>query len=78
MNNIKKTYIVFVNNIEREVEATSADDAIAQVYEDIGYDPGEVSCEEDDALGICQTCSGSGEGMHDGTTCPVCHGRGES
>lgn len=78
MNNIKKTYIVFVNNIEREVEATSAEDAIDQVYEDIGYDPGEVSCEEDDVLSICQACNGSGEGMNEGTTCRACHGRGES
>ena len=27
--------------------------------------------------GICQTCSGSGEGMYDGSTCPACKGRGE-
>jgi len=27
--------------------------------------------------GICQTCNGSGEGMHEGTTCPTCKGRGE-
>lgn len=27
--------------------------------------------------GICQTCSGSGEGMYDGSTCHACKGRGE-
>ncbi len=25
---------------------------------------------------ICGSCSGSGEGMHDGTTCYACNGRG--
>ena len=25
---------------------------------------------------ICPNCSGSGEGMYEGTTCYVCHGRG--
>jgi hypothetical protein len=27
--------------------------------------------------GICQTCSGSGEGMHEDTTCHACKWRGE-
>ena len=27
--------------------------------------------------GICDACSGSGEGQYDGTTCRVCKGRGE-
>ena len=31
--------------------------------------------EEDEAL-ICTACNGSGEGMHDGTSCHSCHGRG--
>ncbi|MFI3138170.1 MAG: hypothetical protein QX197_15445 [Methylococcaceae bacterium] len=26
---------------------------------------------------ICSECNGSGEGMHDGTVCPVCLGTGE-
>ena len=26
---------------------------------------------------MCNTCSGSGEGQHDGTTCRVCKGAGE-
>jgi len=25
---------------------------------------------------ICSNCNGSGEGMHEGTLCYVCHGRG--
>lgn len=33
--------------------------------------------EDDDEGGICSACNGSGEGMHDGTTCGTCHGRGE-
>ena len=27
--------------------------------------------------GICDACSGSGEGQHDGSVCPVCKGLGE-
>ena len=26
---------------------------------------------------ICSCCNGSGEGMYDGNTCPVCNGLGE-
>lgn len=29
-----------------------------------------------DEGGICPTCSGSGEGMHEGTTCHACKGKG--
>ena len=28
-------------------------------------------------LGICDACSGSGEGQYDGSVCPVCKGMGE-
>jgi hypothetical protein len=31
---------------------------------------------EDDE-GVCPACSGSGEGMHDGSTCATCGGCGE-
>ena len=27
--------------------------------------------------GICPACNGSGEGMHEGTTCRTCKGDGE-
>ena len=27
--------------------------------------------------GICDACSGSGEGQYDGSVCPVCKGMGE-
>ena len=27
--------------------------------------------------GICEACSGSGEGQYDGSVCPVCKGLGE-
>jgi DnaJ-class molecular chaperone len=30
----------------------------------------------EDSDDYCTTCSGSGEGMHDGTRCPACKGRG--
>jgi DnaJ-class molecular chaperone len=33
---------------------------------------------EDDELGICPSCSGSGEGQYEGTRCRTCKGRGES
>ncbi len=36
------------------------------------------SQDEDDEPGICSNCSGSGEGMHDGTTCYICKGKGVS
>lgn len=32
--------------------------------------------EEDDDEPYCHNCSGSGEGMWDGSTCSVCHGYG--
>ncbi len=32
---------------------------------------------EEEVVGYCPTCAGSGEGQHDGTTCPDCKGRGE-
>lgn len=31
----------------------------------------------DSEPGICPACSGSGEGMHDGTRCVTCKGAGE-
>jgi len=33
--------------------------------------------EPDSKPGICPACSGSGEGMHDGTRCGTCKGAGE-
>lgn len=32
---------------------------------------------EDDELGICPACSGSGEGQNEGSTCSRCKGMGE-
>lgn len=32
---------------------------------------------DDSEPGICPACSGSGEGMHEGTTCYSCKGAGE-
>lgn len=31
----------------------------------------------DDDTEICAACNGSGEGMHDGSTCECCDGKGE-
>ena len=31
---------------------------------------------DDDEQGYCPQCSGSGEGMYDGTRCSKCHGSG--
>jgi len=36
----------------------------------------EEDIEEDDEDEICSWCSGSGEGMYDGSTCGKCHGNG--
>ena len=33
--------------------------------------------EDDPEPGICPSCSGSGEGQHDGTRCVTCKGAGE-
>lgn len=35
------------------------------------------SVADDYELGICPFCSGSGEGLTDGSVCRVCHGEGE-
>ena len=32
--------------------------------------------DDDDAADICLSCSGSGEGMADGTVCSMCKGKG--
>ena len=39
----------------------------------ITMEPDDTDIDEDD---ICSACSGSGEGMYDGSTCYKCHGRG--
>lgn len=33
---------------------------------------------EDDGYEICHHCSGSGEGMYEGSRCGFCHGTGEA
>jgi len=33
---------------------------------------------DDDGYEICHHCSGSGEGMYDGSRCGFCHGTGEA
>jgi len=38
-------------------------------------DDGVYEC--DSEPGICPACNGSGEGMHEGTTCGTCKGEGE-
>lgn len=39
-------------------------------------DDTDVEPEDDDEDDICSGCSGSGEGMYDGSTCNKCHGCG--
>jgi DnaJ-class molecular chaperone len=34
--------------------------------------------DDDDEYEICHHCSGSGEGMYDGSRCSFCHGTGEA
>jgi DnaJ-class molecular chaperone len=34
--------------------------------------------DDDDGYEICHHCSGSGEGMYDGSRCGFCHGTGEA
>jgi len=44
------------------------------IKDEYGGDVEDPDCEP----GICPACSGSGEGMHEGTTCRACKGRGEA
>lgn len=49
---------------------------------DFDEDDAAYLCDDDqddanDETGICPACSGSGEGMHEGTTCRSCKGKGE-
>ena len=37
----------------------------------------EIVEDEEENDGICPACSGSGEGMHDGSTCYKCGGSGD-
>lgn len=41
-------------------------------------DEDEENKHEDDALDYCDACSGSGEGMHDGSSCYKCKGTGNA
>ena len=36
----------------------------------------ECECDDEPEDEICTGCSGSGEGMYDGSTCRKCHGSG--
>ena len=41
------------------------------------YDPADaVDIDPDYEPDICPACDGSGEGQHEGTTCPKCKGEG--
>ena len=51
-----------------------AEDDIAQMLTAMSNHLNNMDNDED---GICPTCNGSGEGMHDGTTCSSCGGSGE-
>jgi DnaJ-class molecular chaperone len=49
-------------------EAALCDDCKPE-YDDEDFNNDEIMC-------YCTNCSGSGEGMHDGTRCSECHGSG--
>jgi hypothetical protein len=52
-------------------------DAQASEYDDYEeYD--DYDDADDEESGICPDCSGSGEGLNEGTTCRTCKGKGES
>lgn len=51
-------------------------------YRDDARDEARLMADDDnwhdsDEPGICPACNGSGEGMHEGTTCRTCKGEGE-
>ncbi len=53
-------------------------EAMSDYDDDKDYDRLMADDGPDDAEpGICPACSGSGEGMHEGTTCGTCKGEGE-
>lgn len=52
----------------RTLEADQVDDGVCN----------SDDCPGNDEPGICPTCSGSGEGMYEGTRCSSCKGRGEA
>jgi hypothetical protein len=52
------------------------DEADALYYERLET-PDDPDPDDDGEPRICGNCDGSGEGMHDGSTCGVCRGRGE-
>jgi rubrerythrin len=56
-----------------------AQEALDDLLKHMPDDPRNYRIIEEDIPedGICQTCNGSGEGMHEDTTCPTCKGRGE-
>jgi len=45
---------------------------LSEVEDEIAEEPSD---DEDD--GFCHTCSGTGEGLYDGSRCRMCNGRGE-
>lgn len=66
-------YEVAINHVEI-IEADNEEDAIEDFYDNISR-PNIVTCTELEPP-ICGQCSGSGEGMHDGTRCLHCKGTG--
>jgi len=72
-----------------ELKSDSLEDALVEALQSLGWsligdecndddDPDDPDVEhfDDDDFVFCNTCNGTGEGMHEGLTCPVCHGEG--
>lgn len=87
------TYEIWQNNGVSEYfdsEAKSLNDVLDEFCREAGYIDHAEACqvlgqvesqfnirEILDEPGICDACSGSGEGQYDGSVCPVCKGLGE-
>ena len=74
-----------------ESDAESLNNVLDEFCQEAGYIDHADACQvlgqaespfnikeiQDTEPGICDACSGSGEGQYDGSVCPVCKGMGE-
>ena len=64
--------------IGEEVIKSDVEVQMAAIYEAMCECRDMLTEDDTEEGGYCPACSGSGEGMFDGTTCGTCRGRGEA
>jgi len=67
-----------IEQIKRDLNDNEDATAIVELLLSVPRDALEAYLPDSYEPSICPTCNGSGEGMHEGTTCRVCKGKGES